>query len=533
MVCEQSAFNISKDKFEGILFDLDGVVTKTAKVHAASWKQLFDDYLEGRAGPDEKWRPFDLDSDYSAYVDGKPRYDGVESFLKSRGIALPFGNQDDPVDAETICGLGNKKNQIFNEHLQRHGVELYEIAVELIRLLKKNGFKTGVVSSSKNCRTVLKAAGIEELFDVRVDGVVSEQLGLNGKPAPDIFLEAARRLETPPARAIVLEDALSGVQAGRSGHFGCVIGVDRNGRAEALQKQGADIVVKVLSELTVEGQIPLWQHDMEELPSALASLPEIRKLLSAGQAFIALDYDGTLTPIVESPELAILSDEMRDAVAALADKSVVAIISGRDLSNVKKLVSIDSLFYAGSHGFDISGPAGRRLGSRQGVKFLPVLDRAEQKLRTLLDNIPGILVERKKFSIAVHFRKVAEQRLPEVEAAVAQVLASHAGLRRTSGKKIFELQPEIDWHKGKALCWLMEALDLNRPGVLPFYLGDDLTDEDAFGVLQSGGIGVVVKGDEADAAPRPSRARYVLEDCRQVRDFLEALSGMLQEKTDE
>ena len=529
MNCKQPVFDVTKEKYDAVLFDLDGVVTKTAKVHAASWKQLFDEYLERRAaGEGGSWEPFDISSDYTAYVDGKPRYDGVRSFLESRGIDLPHGSPDDPPDAETVSSLGNRKNQIFNAHLEAHGVESYEIAVEFLHLLKAGGFKTAVVSSSKNCRAVLKAAGIENLFDTRVDGVVSEQLGLNGKPQPDIFLETARRLGVPVERAIVLEDAISGVEAGRRGNFGCVVGVDRVGHAEALKENGADVVVNTLSELTVAGEIPVWEHGIEDLPSAIESMNEIRGLLTAKRAFIALDYDGTLTPIVERPELAILSDDMRSAVTALANRCTVAVISGRDLNDVKDLVGIDNLFYAGSHGFDISGPAGRRIASQQGSEFLPALDRAEESLRPLLDDIPGAQIERKKFSIAVHYRRVEKDRVQAVEEAVDHVLADHTGLRKGTGKKIFELQPEIDWHKGKALCWLMDALDLDRPDVLPIYIGDDVTDEDAFRVLQAGGVGVVVKDDESGETPRRSAARYALDDCRQVRMFLETLTAMLQ-----
>jgi trehalose 6-phosphate phosphatase len=410
------------------------------------------------------------------------------------------------------------------------GVESYEIAVEFLHLLKKRGFKTAVVTSSKNCTAVLAAAGIEDLFNARVDGVVSEQLGLSGKPHPDIFLEAARRVSVIPERAVVLEDSISGVHAGRRGKFGCVIGVDRIGHAKALKENGADVVVSILSELAVEGKRPAWERNREELPSALESMEEIKKQFTAKRPFVALDYDGTLTPIVERPHLAVLSNEMRSTLAALASHCTVAVISGRDLGDVKGLVGIESLFYAGSHGFDISGPAGRHIASQQGSEFLPVLDRAEKSLRSLLSSIPGVLVERKRFSIAVHYRRVEKGRVKGVEEAVDRVLGNLTGLRKGSGKKVFELQPEIDWDKGKALCWLMDVLDLDRPDVVPFYIGDDVTDEDAFRVLQGCGIGVVVKDDKSGEAPRRSAAGYVLDNCFQVRKFLERLTETLQEQ---
>ncbi len=531
MVCQSPVMDVAREKFDAVLFDLDGVVTKTAKVHAASWKRLFDEYLQNRAASrDSSWEPFDSGSDYNNYVDGKPRYDGVRSFLESRGIDVPFGSKDDPPDAETICGLGNRKNQILNEHLEKYGVEAYELTVAFLHLLRERGFKTAIVSSSKNCQAVLKAVGIEDLFDTRVDGVVSEQLGLNGKPEADIFLEAARRLKVIPGRAIVLEDAISGVQAGRNGNFGLVVGVDRVGQAEALKSNGADIVVNYMSELTVDGEIPAWEHSIDDLPSALDVMEEIEEQLEEKHPFIALDYDGTLTPIVERPDLAILSDDMRRTISALAKRCTVAVISGRDLPDVQELVGIDGLFFAGSHGFDISGPAEKRVDFQQGLEFLPVLDSAEKSLRPLLSDIPSAQVERKKFSIAVHYRNVKKNREQAVEEAVDRVLIENSRLRKRTGKKIFELQPEIDWHKGKALCRLLEVLEQDRSAILPFYIGDDETDEDAFRELQAGGIGIVVKDSESPENSRRSSARYALNDCGQVQKFLEDLVDMLQRK---
>jgi len=527
MPCQPPAFDFTRKDYAALLFDLDGVVVQTARVHAAAWKQLFDEYLQARAFGDD-WQPFDIDADYRQYVDGKPRYDGVQSFLASRGIDLPYGTPDDDPDAETICGLGNRKNGFFNKRLREDGVEVFDLAVAFLRLLRARGFKTAVVSSSKNCQPVVQAAGIEDLFDTRVDGVVSAELGLTGKPEPDIFLEAARRLEVPAARAVVLEDAISGVQAGRRGAFGLVVGLDRVGHAQDLQANGADVVVRTFAELAVEGDRPMWEHEIDALPSALASLDEVGRMLADKRPFVALDYDGTLTPIVERPELAVLSDEMRGVVTALADRCTVAVISGRDRKDVQNLVGIDTLFYAGSHGFDISGPEGQHIGSQQGEDFLPALDEAQASIESLLADIPGSQIERKRFSVAVHYRRVDPGRAPAVEEAVDRVLAEHDRLRKGTGKMVFEVQPDIDWHKGKALCWLMQALGLDGEEVVPFYLGDDVTDEDAFRVLQDGGVGILVRGNEAEKASRTSAARYALDDCAQVREYLARLTDMLQ-----
>src|SRR5919109_3136528 len=217
------------------LFDLDGVLTQTARVHAAAWKEMFDDYLRERAErTGEPFVPFDSNADYAAYVDGKPRYDGVRSFLESRGIELPQGTPDDPPGAETVAGLGNRKNDLVLALIERDGVEAYDGSVRYLHAARDAGLRCAVVSSSANCRDVLEAAGIIDQFEEIVDGVVAEREHLRGKPAPDTFLAGARALSTPASQAVVFEDALAGVQAGRAGGFACVVGVDRVGQAEQL-----------------------------------------------------------------------------------------------------------------------------------------------------------------------------------------------------------------------------------------------------------------------------------------------------------
>jgi beta-phosphoglucomutase family hydrolase len=238
------------DGITACLFDLDGVLTQTAKVHDEAWKQTFDDYLRARAEKTGgEFKEFDPVHDYDEYVDGRPRYDGVRSFLESRGIELPEGHPDDPPTAETICGIGNRKNELVLELIKKNGVEAYEGSVRYVKAVRDAGLRRAVVSSSANCRDVLVAAGIEDLFEARVDGVVAEEQHLRGKPAPDTFLAGARALGVAPAHAAVFEDALAGVQAGRDGKFGYVVGVDRVGQADALLAHGAGIVVKGLAEL--------------------------------------------------------------------------------------------------------------------------------------------------------------------------------------------------------------------------------------------------------------------------------------------
>ena len=230
------------------LFDLDGVLTKTATVHARAWKQTFDTFLRLRAErTGESWVPFDAVADYDRFVDGKSRADGTRSFLASRGIELPEGASDDSPDAETVHGVGNRKNATLLRRIRQDGVDPYSGSVKYVEAARDAGLRRAVVSSSANCRDVLIAAGIEALFEVRIDGVVAEARQLRGKPAPDTFLAGAAAVGVHPSEAAVFEDALAGVQAGRAGGFGFVVGVDRVGQAEALRDHGADLVVADLA----------------------------------------------------------------------------------------------------------------------------------------------------------------------------------------------------------------------------------------------------------------------------------------------
>jgi haloacid dehalogenase superfamily, subfamily IA, variant 3 with third motif having DD or ED/beta-phosphoglucomutase family hydrolase len=241
---------VNRGQYDAVLFDLDGVITNTANLHATCWKQMFDEYLRKRAKQRGRpFRPFDVATDYRLHVDGKPRFDGVRDFLKSRGIQLPEGTADDPAEVETVCGLGNRKNDLVNHAIADVGVEPYDGSVQFIHQLRRNGFKIAVVTSSQNCTTVLRVVKLDDFFEVRVDGNTIEAERLAGKPHPDTFLMAARLLGVDPARTVVIEDAISGVEAGSNGSFGLVIGVARKGNAEELKRHGAHLVVDDLVEL--------------------------------------------------------------------------------------------------------------------------------------------------------------------------------------------------------------------------------------------------------------------------------------------
>ena len=518
--------------FQAAILDMDGVLTRTADLHAQAWKAMFDEFLKARAGEDGEFEPFDIESDYREFVDGKPRLDGLRSFLDSREIELRKGDPEDPAGEETLWGLGNRKNERFNELLEEEGVEVFPGAAERVKEWREAGLQIALVTSSRNGNAVLKAAGLASLFDVVLEGEEAAELGLPGKPAPDLFLEAARRLGVDPEEAFVVEDAVAGVQAGRAGGFRRVVGVAGKG-GEELLSHGADIVVQGLGEVELasltegegaeaEGSEGDGTASTTTRP-AMEHLDEVLERMTRGRLALFLDYDGTLTPIVRRPEEATLTPEMRGLLEGLADCATVAIVSGRDLVDVQDMVGLENLQYAGSHGFDIAGPAGLRMQHEEARESLPELDEAEAELNQVLEGVEGARVERKHFAIAVHYRDVAEEEEGRVEGAVDDVVEGRSGLRKKGGKKIFELQPDVEWDKGRAVLWLLEQLELTAPDVVPVYIGDDVTDEDAFEALRDVGLGirVGVEGEE-------TLAHYTLPDPDGLEAFFRKLTDRLE-----
>ena len=329
---------LSPRDYDAFLFDLDGVLTKTASVHAAAWKRLFDDFLKQRAADTgEPFVPFDIDADYRRYVDGKPRYDGVAAFLQSRGIELPFGTAEDAPGAQTVRGLGKLKDQYFTQYLDEHGVEVYEAAVALVRILRAQEIKTAVVSSSNNCASVLEAAGIAQLFDARVDGIEISRLALKGKPAPDAFLEAAHRLKAEPGRAVVVEDAIAGVEAGQAGRFGCVIGVDHSGQSQALRKAGADVVVTSLAQVKIAVEPPsAWSLVYEGFDPAREGIREAVCALGNGYFATRAAMPGAVMDDVHYPGtyLACGYNRMRTDIAG-------RVVENEDLVNFSNWLALE------------------------------------------------------------------------------------------------------------------------------------------------------------------------------------------------
>lgn len=531
--------------FQSVIFDLDGVVTKTATVHAHAWKKVFDEYLKLREKRDkEPFQEFSLPKDYLTYVDGKPRYQGVQNFLESRNIHLPYGDPSDSPDKETICGIGNKKNQLFAKLLKEEGAEVFASTISLIKDLKKSGIKIGVASSSKNCQAILKSVNLEGLFDTMVDGIVSAKLKLKGKPEGDIFVTAAKNLGTLPENSVVVEDATSGVEAGRNGGFGLVLGVARENNEKELAKQGADLVVPDLSEISID-IINNWFYrkpkpfflcfdNLKQAPAILSQELSRGKNIfinpyyqRTGKAVITtnkqkmtffLDYDGTLTPIVESPELAIISSDMKKTVETLAKIHTVAIVSGRMREDVQNLVGIKGIFYAGSHGFDIEGPAGFSMIQPEAKKTIPLISSITNQLKERLQNIAGALIEEKRFSVAVHYRKVKSAiDLQYIKKTVNDIIQKNDELRILEGKKVLEILPNIDWDKGKAVRWIMNALGITWSDSSVFYIGDDTTDEYAFRTVITRGTAILVTDDPE----KPSSADFRLTSPEEVKKFFE------------
>lgn len=500
-------------KVKAAIFDLDGVITETASLHAKAWKKMFDAYNEKRKEKGkETFEKFSIEEDYPVHIDGIPRYDGVKEFLKSRDIELPYGSPEDDPEQETICGLGNWKNEIFNKVIDEEGVPVLEKNVEKVKEWRKQGLKTAIISSSKNCKKMLEKAGLEHLFDVRVDGVVSAERNIEGKPAPDIFLEAAKELNVKPAECIVIEDALSGVEAGSKGNFYLVIGINNNNRKEKMLKAGADTVVNNLQEFYMNNK-----RKVKELPSAMDHIDQFIREMDEHQTLLCLDYDGTLTPIVEDYTKAYLSDEMRQKLKDASKVVSIAIVSGRDLRFIKEKVDLDELYYAGSHGFEIEGPDDFHYEIKESKEILPILDDAEGKLHEKLNSIEGVEVERKKYAIAIHYRKVKEVDLPQVNKIVNDLVEEYEKLIRTEGKKVIELKPDIDWDKGKAVKVVGNQILSDENAQLVFYLGDDVTDEDAFKVIENG-FGILVGRPEDEGYE--TYANYFLEDVEEVKKFL-------------
>lgn len=371
-------------------------------------------------------------------------------------------------------------------------------AAALVRDLETAGVRTAVYSTGAECRSTLADTA---LFDVTVDGATSQ--------------EAAARLDVQIQRSVVVEDTAEGIAAGRNAGFALAVGVERDGNGRELVESGADAALSRLGDIAVRtGDLP-----MSRIPNALSTYDELAGKLSGHRPLVALDFDGTLSEIVPDPDVAVLVDGAAEELARAAAKYPVAILSGRDLADVRRRIDVPGLWYAGSHGFESLAPDGTPHQNEEAAAAVPVLARAADELREILAGVPGARVEHKRFAVAVHYRDVAADRLGEVIAS-AHRLGQRDQLKVTNGRKVVELRPRVDWDKGTTLSWIGEQIGGDP---LPVYLGDDLTDEDAFDAVRGTGIGILVQhGEDGD---RPSSARFTLESPAEVVDLLRRMTG--------
>lgn len=457
--------------YKALLFDLDGVITDTRDTHFNAWKKLFDQLLRDK-GRSESF----TDEDYRQYLDGRPREDGIASFLKGHQLSLT---------EEELLLLAAKKNEYFKAILQEQGIRAFPDFLKLWEDLRDYDIKTGVVSSSENCRLILTKLGLEEKFDCIFDGKDGKKILLKGKPEPDYFLKAASILSLMPEECAVIEDALNGVVAAKKGKFQTVYGISRKGvgyMAE-LKEAGADKVIKDLT-------------DIVHPPNALSSLDDFFAETGSKELAIFLDYDGTLSEIVSRPEDAVLRTGAKSLLNDLSRSLKLAIISGRDRVDVKERVGVDDIFYAGSHGFDMSGPGCFRYRYEGLGSVLKELDDATLSANNLLTQEEGVHIERKAYATAIHYRLAPPPSEKVLRSKISELLKNYSHLKLKEGKKVFELIPDVDWGKGKAVEKLIDILGVDTNSFIPLYIGDDTTDEDAFSALQGKGISIRVEDDE-------------------------------------
>lgn len=511
---------------DAVIFDVEGVVADTAALHTAAWKATLNDFLARRAVAEGAPPAMFTDADYHKYLGHRSEAAGVTDFLVTQGISLPTGQPGDHAEG-TVWALVNRTSQLCADMLA-DGVRVFESTVEFVHQLQAAGIATAVFASRCDCARILDAAGLSDLFAVRVDGPATRETAAGAPIRTDtlqrILHDAADRLAVSPRRCVVIDDTAAGVTAGRDGGFGLVIGVDRDGDADELSRCGADVVVGDLVALTVRDS----HQRVSDLPDALESYTDIAPLAETRRPVVLLDFDGTVSDIVADPNAATLLPGAGDTLAALAAHCPVAVVSGRSLADIRQRIGVPGLWYAGSHGFELVSPDGAHHQNEAGLQAVDLLQSAVAALHERLDGIDGVLIEDKRFSVAVHYRNVDDDRVDEVIATV-RIIGQRDGLRVTGGRKVVELRPDVDWDKGRTVNWILAQID-GADLQLPIYLGDDLTDEDAFDAIRQKGVGIAVRS--AESGDRRTAARFALEDPDAVCRFLTRLAEQLASAQD-
>ncbi len=512
---------IKMQKFgmKAIIIDMSEVLVHTARINQNAWETVFNDLLN----KNNVMQPFTIE-DYNTFIEGKPKFERVQNFLNSQNINLPFGSQSESTEKDTICSLEKRKSKIFSHLLKENELQFYEKALEKIKYWKEKGLKTAIVSSDETFKKSLNASVINNLFDVKIDGHASRKKGLKEKPEADLYIEATKKLGVDAESCVLFDDSVPGLQAGSKGNFGLVIGVSRRENRKLLSENGADLVIDNFDELDLinDPDIKTWFN--QSIPPFASQYVEIGKAVYNKTPVLFLDYDGTLTSIVQHPEAAVISKEMYEVLNECAAKFKVAAVSGRDMDDLKSRIKLENMIYAGSHGFRISGPDGLYMEHDKSEEILPVLDKMEKKLnQVFLNSIEGLQIERKRYAIAIHYRNSREKDIPYIKNMVYETTKNSEGFKVGEGKKILEIKPDINWHKGKAVLWILDKLGLTDPNkFIPIYIGDDVTDEDAYKALKGRGIGIQVGPGAATTA-----AQYRFKNVYQVRIFLKELANYL------
>ncbi|MCM2349293.1 MAG: trehalose-phosphatase [Bacteriovoracaceae bacterium] len=519
--------HLGENNLKAFIFDLDGVLTETHDLHAKAWERMFNEFLlKRRDSPhadDEILDDFDPHRDYQEFLDGKPRFEGVRGFLTSRNIHLNEGTSLDDISANTIQGLGLKKNTYYQKILEREGPHLIQESFSFIQKLKDHGIPMAVVSSSMNCRLILNEAEIDQYFQVIVDPQVAGAKNLKGKPSPDYFLEASRELHLSPEECAVVEDSLAGIKSGRKGHFKKVYGINIYKDQHVLKRLkdvGADQVVSSLWEINEA-------KDFLDLPDAKTCFEAIFPHDNKENYFLFLDFDGTLSPIVLDPNKARPLEGISELIHTCSQYLPVCIITGRDTGVIKKMLSLPQVYYAACHGFEISGQDGYHYELKEAHDLIPLLDDAQLKLTKELGPIEDLLIERKKFGLAFHYRMIKSPAdIATIREAIRDYCFEHPSLRYMSGEAVIEILPRLNWDKGKAILKLYDVLHLDPKQNPPLYFGDGRTDEDAFREMRNWGVPIL-----ASMEKRPSLARYHLKGPEEIKKFLKMMCDYFQGDT--
>jgi trehalose 6-phosphate phosphatase len=356
---------------------------------------------------------------------------------------------------------------------------------------------------------------------LRLHGLAVDELSRDRRLDAAFFDEAARRLNTRAGRSVLVTDSEDAVAAARRSGFALIVGIDRAGAGEALRRQGADVVVPRIHDISVRA----LNRRMSQLPDAAVLFDGPATMLGDGKPAVFYDFDGTLSDIVADPDTAALTAGAADALRSLTEQCPVAVLSGRDLADVRQRIGLPGIWYAGSHGFESVGPDGSHHQNDAAAPAIAVLEEAAAELRDRLANISGVAVEHKRFGVAVHYRNAERNRVGEVLSAVREA-GQRTGLRITTGREVIELRPDVDWDKGKTLRWVLDQISgVGSAALLPVYLGDDITDEDAFDAIEDDGLGIVVRHN--DDGDRATAARYALENPAQVSEFTGRLARQL------